>query len=66
MNSRNLQALDKLCKEYIDIFSLHQGDTSHKKLLIMDTDRGDHPPTAQKPYALPMKHSQWIHGEEEM
>ena len=35
--------LDELCNEYKDIFSLHQGDTDHTRLLIMDIDT-DIPP----------------------
>ena len=32
-----------LCEEYKDIFSLHQGDIGHTKLLTINIDRGDHP-----------------------
>ena len=32
----------------------------------MDIDTRDHPPIAQKPYTLPLKHTQWVHEELEM
>ena len=57
------QTLGKLCEEYKAIFLLHQGDIGHAKLLTMDIDTGDHPPIVQKPYTLPLKHSQWVHEE---
>ena len=41
---------------YKDIFSLHQGDINHTKLLTMDIDTVDHPPITQKHYILPLKH----------
>ena len=43
------QALDNLCEEYKDKFSLHQGDIGDTKLLTMYTDTGDHPLSVQKP-----------------
>ena len=33
-----MKALDKLCGQYKDIYSLHQGDIGHTKLLAMDID----------------------------
>ena len=39
------QALNKLFKEYKDIFSLHQGGIGHTQLLTMDID---HPSILQK------------------
>ena len=32
----------------------------------MDSDMGDHPPIAQKHYALLLKHAQWVQDELEM
>ena len=43
MMSRTQQALDDLCEECKDIFSLHQGDIGHSKLCITDIDTRDHP-----------------------
>ena len=59
-------ALNELCEEYKGIFLLHQGDIGHTELLTMDIDIRDHPPIAQKPYTLPLKHTQWVHEELEM
>ena len=38
------KALDDLCEESKDLFSLCQGDIGHMKLLTMDIDKGDHSP----------------------
>ena len=32
----------------------------------MDIDTGNHPPITQKPYTVPLKHTQWVHEELEM
>ena len=50
-------ALNKLCEEYRDSFSLHQSDIGYTKLLTMDTDTGNHAPIAQKPYTLPLRYT---------
>ena len=39
---------DELCNENQGIFSLHQGDISCSKLLTMDINSGDHPPSVHK------------------
>ena len=56
-SSENQKALDEFCEEYKDIYSLHQGDIDHTKLLTMDINTGDHPPISQKPYILPLKYT---------
>ena len=60
------QALNKLCEEYKDIFSLDQGDISYTKLLSMATDIGDHTPIAQKPFTVPLKHTELVLEELEV
>ena len=57
------QALNELYEEYKDIFLLHQGDIDQTKLLMMDVDTWDNAPIAQKSYALPLKHTQWVYGK---
>ena len=42
------QALDDLCEEYENIFSLHQGDTGHTELLTMDIGTRDYFPIVKK------------------
>ena len=37
------KVLDELYEEYKDMFSLHQGDIGHTKLLTMYIHAGDHP-----------------------
>ena len=37
------EVLDQQCEEYKDIFSLHQGNSGHAKLLPIDIDTVDHP-----------------------
>ena len=54
------QAFDKLCEEYRDIFSIHQGARGHTKLHTMDIERGDYPPIAQKHYTMAIKLIQWV------
>ena len=60
------QALNKLCDEYKDIFSLYQGDIYNTKLLTMDIGAENYPSIAQKPYMFSLKHSQWVCEELEM
>ena len=59
------QVFNELCEQY-DIFLLCRGDIGHTKLLSMDIDAGDHPPITQKPYTLPLKHTQWVFEELEI
>ena len=56
---------EALCEEIKDIFPQHQGDIGLSKLIIIDI-KMDHPPLAQKPYTLPIKHNQWEIEELEM
>ena len=51
---------EELCEKQKDIFLLHPGDKGHTTLCTMDIDTGYHPPFTQKPYTLPLKHTQWI------
>ena len=60
------KALDDLCEEYKDTFSLHQGNTGYNKLPTTDIHTGDHPAMAQKLYTLPLKHTQWVREELEV
>ena len=56
------QTLNYLCEEYKDIFSEYKGDIGHTKLLTVDIDTY-HPPIVQKPYTLPLKHTQVVWEE---
>ena len=55
--------IDRLCEEYKNICSLHQGDLCHTKLLTIDIDTRGHLPIAQQLYTLPLKHIQWVQEE---
>ena len=60
------QTLNELCKEYKGIFLLHKGDIGCAKLPTMDMDTGDQPPFTQKPYTIPLKHTEWVCEELDM
>ena len=60
------QAFKDLCIEFNDIFSVHSGDIGKTPLLEVDIDTGDSPPITQKPYTLPLKHTEWVQRELEI
>ena len=60
------QAFKELCREFNDIFSEHSGDIGKTPLLEVDIDTGDSPPITQKPYTLPLKHTEWVQRELEI
>ena len=60
------QAFKELCGEFNDIFSEHSGDIGKTPLLEVDIDTGDSPPITQKPYTLPLKHTEWVQRELEI
>ena len=60
------QAFNKFCEEYKDIFSLPSGWYRSYKSTFYDIDTGEYPPITQKPYTLPLKHSQLDCEELEM
>ena len=49
----------ELYQEYDDIVSKNSGDIGKTLLVEMDIDTGDSPPIAQRPYCLPLQHSEW-------
>ena len=57
------QAFKELCREFSDIFSEHSGDIGKTPLLEVHIDTGDSPPITQKPYTLPLKHTEWVQRE---
>ena len=60
------QAFEDLCIEFKDIFSVDSGDIGKTPLLEVDIDTGDSPPITQKPYTLPLKHTEWVQRELEI
>ena len=60
------QAFKDLCIEFKDIFSTDSGDIGKTPLLEVEIDTGDSPPITQKPYTLPLKHTEWVQRELEI
>ena len=54
------KAFKDLCTEFIDIFSTDSGDIGKTPLLEVEIDTGDSLPITQKPYTLPLKHTEWV------
>ena len=52
-----------LCQEYDDIVSKNSGDIGKTLLVEMDIDTGDSPLIAQRPYCLPLQHSELVKKE---
>ena len=63
VTEEDLQKFKKLCEEYDDIFSKDSTDIGRTPFITMETDTGDSPPTSQRPYNLPLKHSDWVQKE---
>ena len=63
VTEENLQTFKKLCEKYEDIFSKDSTDISRTPLVTMKIDTGDSPPISQRPYNLPLKHSDWVQKE---
>ena len=59
-------AFKELCMEFNDIFSTDSGDIGKPPLLEVEIDMGDSLPITQKPYTLPLKHTEWVQRELEV
>ena len=59
-------AFKDLCKEFNDIFSTDSGDIGKIPLLEVEIDTGDSVLITQKPYTLPLKHTEWVQRELEI
>ena len=60
------QAFKDLCTEFKDIFSTASGDIGKTPLLEVEIDTVDSLPITQKPYTLPVKHTEWVQRELEI
>ena len=60
------QAFKDLCMEFNDIFSTDSGDIGKTPLLEVEIDTNDSLPITQKPYTLPLKHTEWVQRELEI
>ena len=63
ISDEHRQAFKDLCTEFNDIFSTDSGDIGKTPLLEVEIDTGDSPPITQKPYTLPLKHTEWVQRE---
>ena len=63
VTNENLQIFKELCKKYEDIFSKDSTDIGRTPLVTIEIDTGDSPPISQRPYNLPLKHSDWVQKE---
>ena len=52
--------LDKLLDNNKDPFAEGERQIGTTPLTEMNTDTGDHPPIAMKPYMVPLKHYDWV------
>ena len=66
ISDNHRQAFKDLCTEFSDIFSTDSGDIGKTPLLEVKIDTGDSPPITQKPYTLPLKHTEWVQRELEI
>ena len=60
------KAFKDLCTEFSDIFSTDSGDIGKTPLVEVEIDTGDSLPITQKPYTLPLKHTEWVQRELEI
>ena len=54
---------EELCSQFSEVFSTNNEDIGCIKLITMDIDTGDSPPSAKKPYMLLLKHYDWVQQE---
>ena len=66
ITDKQRQAFKDLCIEFKDIFSTDSGDIGKMPLLEVEIDTGDSLPITQKPYTLPLKHTEWVQRELEI
>ena len=54
---------EELCQQFPEVFSTNNEDIGRTNLITIEIDTGDSPPSAKKPYTLPLKHYEWIQQE---
>ena len=52
-----------LGNKFSDVFSSDSKDIGHTPLIKMDIETGDSPAICQRPYTLPLKHTEWVKRE---
>ena len=66
ISEEHQQAFKDLCTELNDIFSTDSSDIGKTPLLEVEIDTGDSPPITQKPYTIPLNHTEWVQRELEI
>ena len=66
ITDKHRQAFKDLCTEFKDIFSMDSGGIRKTPLLEVEINTGDSLPITQKPYTLPLKHTEWVQRKLEM
>ena len=54
------QKFDEICDHFPEIFLKGSEDIGKTNLITIDIETGDHPTICQKPYALALKHYEWV------
>ena len=57
------QQFEELYSQFPEVFSTNNEDIGRTNLITMDIDIGDSPPSAKKPYTLPLRHYDWVQQE---
>ena len=60
VNKQTRHDLERLLEESNDAFAEDERQIGTTPLIKMSTDTSDHPPIAKKPYALALKHYDWV------
>ena len=63
VSEKTKRKFQDLLTKYDDIISKNSGDIGKTLLVEMDIDTGNSPPIAQRPYCLPLQHSEWVKKE---
>ena len=63
IDQRTKLELEQLLIRNSDCFAEDEHQLETAPLITMSTDTGDHPPVAKRPYALALKHHDWVKAE---
>ena len=63
VNKQTRHDLERLLQENNDAFAEDERQIGTTPVIKMSIDNGDHPPIAKKPYALALKHYNWVRDE---
>ena len=63
VNKQTRNDLERLLEENHDVFVEDERQIGTTPFIKMSIDTGDHPPIAKKPYALALKHYDWVRDE---